>query len=101
MELFPMGNIASSEDEVVAKYSSMRQPAVDTWDLASWLLTLALSSQQIPQQEPSPGTLLDTVRKRFNFARAVRETVERSLLSHDSLLGTIEGFQTALLYLRL
>lgn len=79
----------------------MSQPDVDIVDLASWLLTVAITAQQIPQQSndtmPSPlGP-----RKRLNFSRAVSEAVESLVLSHDWLVGTIAGLGLGLHFVRL
>lgn len=99
-DMFPASNLAPVPQEVLARYEEVIRPDTDTWMLAAWLLALALTAQQIPQDEDSPGALVNSVRQRYSFARTVADTVERSLLSHDSLLGTVQGLETALQFLR-
>ncbi|KAJ5291668.1 hypothetical protein N7478_000919 [Penicillium angulare] len=89
--LLPQPFIAQPQTDALLNYDRMKKPDVDTMALASWMLTLAITAQQTPQDGPStpeqPGTWL----KQFEPSRAISDAVERAIISHDRLLGTTTG----------
>ncbi|KAE8150829.1 hypothetical protein BDV25DRAFT_104898 [Aspergillus avenaceus] len=91
--MFPQPLMVRSQDELLERYDHMVKPDVDPIDLASWLLILALTAQQIPQDESFMNRVL--------FSRRVMDTVESTLMCHDRLLGTVEGLGMAIHLLRL
>ncbi|KAM5388176.1 hypothetical protein ACJA88_000040 [Fusarium oxysporum] len=99
--LLPQPASPNSHHALLGRYDEMCQPDVDVVDLASWLLTVAITAQQIPQQSNDTGPSPLSSRKRLNFSRAVSETVESLVLSHDWLVGTIAGLGLGLHFVRL
>jgi hypothetical protein len=83
-------------------YEEMQALDVDALRLASWLATLAVTVQQSPQEGSIPPSELGKYyQKWLDFSRKVSGTVESSILSHDSLLGTIQGLGIGLNCFRL
>ncbi len=99
-EVFPLTSLPKSQQDLLTSYDIVIQPETDTMALASWLLGVAMVSQQVRQEAHSPDSIVRAFQKRFSFARVVSEAVESHILSHDSLIGTVEGIELALLYLR-
>ncbi|KAF2095104.1 putative C6 finger domain protein [Rhizodiscina lignyota] len=99
--LFPQPFIVKSQQDMLASYDNMRQPDVDAMLLAAWLLALALTAAQVPQEQGSPGAQLAGSQRASNFARSVAMVVEKMILSHERLIGTIQGLGLALLCGRL
>ncbi|KIW62166.1 hypothetical protein, variant [Phialophora macrospora] len=91
----------NSQQELLESYDNMLKPDVDAMNLAAWLLDLALTAQQEPQLHSSPATSLNRFHKVSDFSRAVSDTVEATLFSHDRLLGTVQGLGMAMHFLRL
>lgn len=91
----------NSQQELIESYDNMLKPSVDTMTLASWLLDLAVTVQQEPAVHGSPATSLKRFHRASDFCRAVAEAVETTLISHDRLLGTIQGLGMAMHFLRL
>ncbi|CVL08485.1 related to C6 finger domain protein [Fusarium mangiferae] len=99
--LLPQPSSPESHHALLARYDEMCQPDVDAVDLASWLLAVAITAQQIPQERNgSESPSLDS-KKRMAFSRAVSEAVESLVLSHDRLVGTIPGLGLGLHFVRL
>jgi len=99
-EVFPLTTLPQSQQDLLSSYEVVTRPEADTMVLAAWLLGVATISQQVPQDAYGPDNVARSFQKRMNFARLVSEAVERHILSHDSLIGTVEGIEVALLYLR-
>ena len=91
----------NSQQELIESYDDMLKPNVDTMTLAAWLLDLAVTVQQEPAMHGSPATSLKRFHRASDFCRAVAEAVETTLISHDRLLGTIQGLGMAMHFLRL
>ncbi|KAK5082255.1 hypothetical protein LTR05_007399 [Lithohypha guttulata] len=105
-EMFPplsenLVPIAQSKQQIMSQYTQIRQPDADTWMLAQWLLALAMTAQQMPHEEEQSTELIKTVERRYAFAEMLTNAVEQTLLSHESLLGTPRGLETAMQFLRL
>ncbi|KAL6233614.1 hypothetical protein BDW75DRAFT_231810 [Aspergillus navahoensis] len=99
--LFPQPSVPNSSQEILEHYDEMCRPDVDIIALASWLLTLAITAQQIPQGGKSPETPPMSSQRRINFARAVSDAVESLIMAHDRLVGTFQGLGMCIHFIRL
>lgn len=99
--LFPDKLAARSRSEILESYDDMQRPDVDAVNLALWLLAVAITAQQVPDEDRSPSTQGKEYRRWVEFSHELSETVERFILSHDRLVGTVEGLGIALHYFRL
>ncbi|KAJ5649121.1 uncharacterized protein N7484_002844 [Penicillium longicatenatum] len=99
--LLPQPLIARSEKEALDNYEKMKEPNVDTMTLASWMLTLAITAQQTPQVRAHTPGRSGEIMKRFELSRIISDTVERTIVSHDRLLGTTSGVMLCLHWTRL
>jgi hypothetical protein len=99
--VFPQPFGLNSQQELLDSYDSMLKPDVNPMTLAAWLLDLALTAQEEPQLHSSPATSLNRFHKVSDFCRAVSDTIEATLFSHDRLLGTVQGLGMAMHFLRL
>jgi len=96
----PLG--IKSKKEMLETYEDMHSPEVDALKLASWLVALAVTGQQRPQECGTPPVdLVKYHRKWLEFSRAVSDKIESLIIHHDSLLGTIEGIGIGLHFVRL
>ncbi|KAL4793915.1 major facilitator superfamily domain-containing protein [Aspergillus venezuelensis] len=100
-QMMPQPNIPLSNHEILEQYDEMCRPDVDVVALASWLLTLSITAQQVSQQPGSPEAQSPTSRRRIDFARAVSDTVESLVMTHDRLTGTIPGLSMCIHFIRL
>jgi len=100
-ELSPTTSLASSPEAMIACYPLMKAPEIDTFKLACWLMALAIASQQVRKEAYTPQNIPWVQRERLTFAEAVKRTVERHIMSHDSILGTVSGLETAMMFMRL
>lgn len=99
--LLPQPLTFRSEKEALENYAKMKEPNVDTMTLASWMLTLALTAQQTPQERISTPGRSGHFMKRFELSRVISDTVERTIISHDRLLGTTSGIMLCMHWTRL
>lgn len=99
--LLPQPFAVKSRQEMLETYDEMHNPEVDTIILASWLLTVALTAQQIPLESDSPAIQLKGFQKHSSFPRAVCDIVESTILRHDRLICTIKGLGMAMHLFRL
>lgn len=105
-EIFPqlsatLPTATPSAINLVSHYEQVTRADTDTWTLAMWLLSLALTAQQMSQNHDSAEKIVQDMTRRYEFAGVVANAVERTLLSHDSLLGTIQGLELSIQFLRL
>lgn len=99
--LLPQPLTIRSEKEAMDNYEKMKDPNVDPMALASWMLTLALTAQQTPQERIlTPGRSGECM-KRFELSRVISDTVERTIISHDRLIGTTSGIMLCMHWTRL
>ncbi|KAJ5535905.1 hypothetical protein N7513_009091 [Penicillium frequentans] len=99
--LLPQPLTVRSEKEALDNYDKMKDPNVDPMILASWMLTLALTAQQTPQERMlTPGRSGECM-KRFELSRVISDTVERTIISHDRLIGTTSGIMLCMHWTRL
>ncbi|KAF5683784.1 Zn(II)2Cys6 transcription factor (Eurofung) [Fusarium circinatum] len=99
--LLPQPAAADSHHALLARYDDMCRPDVDVVELASWLLTVAITAQQIPQESRDLKPQSLGSRKRLHFSRAVSDTIETLVLSNDRLVGNIPGLGLGLHFVRL
>ncbi|KAF4636268.1 hypothetical protein G7Y89_g1818 [Cudoniella acicularis] len=99
--LLPQPFAVTSQQEMLEKYDEMHKPDVDAISLASWLLTIAITAQQIPERNGSPAFQLRSYQWYVSFHRTVFDTVERTIISHDRLISTIKGIGLAMHFFRL
>ncbi|KAF5535519.1 Zn(II)2Cys6 transcription factor (Eurofung) [Fusarium mexicanum] len=99
--LLPQPAAANSNQALLARYDDMCRPDVDVVELASWLLTVAITAQQIPQEsrDMKPQSLGSS--RRLHFSRAVSDAIETLVLSNDRLVGNIPGLGLGLHFVRL
>lgn len=99
--MLPQPFTVRSQSEVLDIYNEMCRPDADVFDLASWLLTIAITAQQIPQDHTSPEDRSKKHHARVELSQDITTTVEDVILSHDRLLGTVQGLGMAIHYIRL
>ncbi|KAE8410486.1 hypothetical protein BDV36DRAFT_277726 [Aspergillus pseudocaelatus] len=99
--LFPQPLMLESPQELLNGYESMCSPNIDVIILASWLLTLALTAQQIHPRREGSDVYLRKCQRRFEFCQSIIHIVDDTLLCHDRLVGTIQGLGMALHFIRL
>ena len=99
-EIMPMASLQASAEELSSSYDDMIQPDADTMNLATWLLGIAVVSQQVPPDASSPTGFMKHFQNRSNYVRALADTVETHILSHDSLIGSVKGIGLALMNAR-
>jgi hypothetical protein len=99
--LLPQPFTAKSQNEILKSYDEMQKPDVCAISLASWLLTLALTAYETPQDDGSPATRLKGYYRSTSFPRAISNIVESKIISHDKLICTIEGIGMAMHFCRL
>ncbi|KIX94587.1 uncharacterized protein Z520_09633 [Fonsecaea multimorphosa CBS 102226] len=99
--ILPQPFAVKSQGELLDSYDSMCAENADAMNLASWLLDLAVTAQQEPQDQGSPATALKRFHRISDFSRAISDAVESMLISHDRLMGTTQGLGMAMHFLRL
>lgn len=96
--LLPQPFSVKSQQEMLESYDEMHKPDVDVISLASWLLTIAITTQQTPHEQDSAAKGYQSL---SNFPRAVCDIVESTIISDDRLICTIQGLGMALHFVRL
>lgn len=90
-----------SQQEMLENYEDMHKPDVHAISLASWLLTIAITVQQTPYPNDGESEELRNFQRWSGFSKAVSDTVESTILSHDRLVGTTQGLGMAIHFFRL
>lgn len=99
--MLPQPFTAKSQQEMMENYDVVSQPDASIIRMTTWLLEVAITALQIPQGSELSGHEFKGIQKRLAYSRAVSETVEKTILAHDRLLGTLEGLGIALHFVRL
>jgi hypothetical protein len=99
--LLPQPCTVVSQKELLVRYEEMCSPDVNIVTLASWLLALAITAQQLPQDTENREDQLRKGQKRTDLCRKIANTLEGTLLCHDRLLATAEGLGMAIHFSRL
>lgn len=98
--IFPLLLVTKSGSEVLSQYEDMKQPDVDPIRLASWLLLVAVTAEQMPGGIASPE-FTSKWPNGFRYADAVSDAVERTISAQERLSGTVAGIETSILLIRL
>lgn len=96
--LFPTTNIFSSGEEMLSQYDKLQDPNANPFAIADLLLSVAITVQQTPNETIANA---GGIKNASSFIKDVSDTVERIIISHDTLAGSLEGIRTSLLFLRL
>jgi hypothetical protein len=96
--LFPTRSVTQGGHELIYRHDEMTASDVEPTALAVWLISIAITVQQVPQDVADQ---LSGIKSPAQYCKAVSDTVNHAVLMHDSLLGTLDGIETALHSLRL
>ena len=99
--MLPHPFTARTQQEIVERYDIMCSPDVDAISVASWLLIIVITAQQAPGEHGSLDFQSRRSRGWLRFSSAVSNTVETTILSHDRLIGTVQGLAMAMHFIRL
>lgn len=97
-ELFPSTSTTPNRDEMVDKHEHMLQSDADPVQIASFLMTFAITARQVPQ---SGDALLKGWGDTHRYVKIVMATVDAVIISHAGITATIEGISVSVLFLRL
>lgn len=97
--LFPPSFASSTAYQLVDNYGRMSRGEVSPVILAMYLLSLAISAQQVPST--SMPTDFFGGRGVGRYADVVCRTVEQVIISSDALASTADALETAMLCVRL
>jgi hypothetical protein len=92
--LFPMTNIFSSGEEMLSQYDKLQDGNANPFAIADLLLSVAINVQQKPNETVANAAGIKNV---SSFIKDVCDTVERIIIPHDAIAGTLEGVKTSLL----
>jgi hypothetical protein len=95
--LFPTMNKFNSAEDILGQYDLLCGPDANPLQLAGLLLSVAITIVQQPAIPTSSLTMTDPLR----WVRSVNDTIDDTVVRNDSLVCTMEGIETTLLYLRL
>ena len=98
-ELFPTSSTLCKVESFLADYDKMLDPQTQPATLAKYLLSVAITAQQIPSDN-LPVDLYGGSGVE-NFVEAVCGAVDENIVSSNALTGTVEGLEAAMLYVRL
>lgn len=96
--LFPTTTMFNNAQEMLAKYEALQAPDASPMSIASLLISISITVIQKPRDQ---YTELNGIKDTAGFVRKVTEAVEETIVSNDTLAGTLEGIETSLLYIRL
>ena len=96
--LFPTTNIFSSGEAMLSQYDKLQDPNANPFAIADLLLSVAITIQQTPNETLASA---EGIKNATSFIKDVSDNVERIIISHDALAGTLEGIRTSLLFLRM
>lgn len=97
--LFPMANLMKTSEEMLAQYDKLQHPDADPVAIAALLLSIALTVQQAPDE--TTGRAVESIKDASSFIKDASDSVERTVILDDALVGNLEGIETALLFIRL
>ncbi|KAJ5365218.1 hypothetical protein N7517_008104 [Penicillium concentricum] len=98
---FPLPCGTTCGEEVVAGYEEMHSPNVDPIKLASWMVTVAMITEQLPQENVRMEIRLKNRQRHSSLSKAISTTVENKVLAYDTLTGSIEGLSLLMQFIRL
>ena len=97
--LFPVINLTKTSDAMLSQYDKLQDPNADPVAIAALLLSVAITVQQAP--DDTAGRAAKSISDASSFIKDVSDSVERIVISDDTLAGNLEGIRTTLLFLRL
>ena len=97
--MFPHIRMQTTVEEMLAQYDELCSPNANPMSLANLLVSLALTIRQIPAEDVR--SLAPGLRSVSRFVEEVSETVDRTIVSNDTLAATLDGIETSLLFTRL
>lgn len=97
--IFPAINFIRTRDEMLSQFEKSQDPNADPVATAALLLSVAITVQQAPND--TTGSAAKTIKDASSFIKDVSDVVERVVVSDDGLAGSVEGIETAMLFLRL
>ncbi|EPE34175.1 Putative Zn(II)2Cys6 transcription factor (Eurofung) [Glarea lozoyensis ATCC 20868] len=99
--LFPQPFALKSAQEILDCYEEMCKPDIDAISLATWLMTIAITAHQVPPRCGNQSASPDRFQSYSKFSQKVSEIVESTLISHDSVVSTVNGLGMAINFVRL
>ncbi|KAH8657955.1 hypothetical protein BX600DRAFT_61806 [Xylariales sp. PMI_506] len=100
-DLFPLNSIIKSGEDMLMQYDRLRQPTADPVALAAWLLSVALTTEHMPQRELPPSFSARWPKGRPGYSRLVLTAIEDSVISHDRLISSRDGMEMMMMTTRL
>ena len=97
--LFPSFFGLRSGNQLIINYERMHEPQVHPVAVAMYLLSVAITAQQINSESSRPS--FNGGRSATSFVDAVCRTVEQTIVSNNALAGSVEGLETSMLFIRL
>ena len=94
--LFPACSDIRTRDQLMAAYNEMHDPQVRPVTLASFLLSTAITAQQVPYNLSIRGR-----KSCGKFVDDVSRVVERTVVANNAVAGTVGGLAVILLFIRL
>lgn len=98
VSLFPIVNINTTPEAMVTLHGELRHRD-DPIALSNFLLFIAMAVRHAPGTADFPTS--KSMKDLSIFVQNVINAVEQIVISNDAVAGTIEGIETALLFLRL
>jgi hypothetical protein len=100
-DLFPQPFALKSRQDILECYEEMCKSDTNAITLATWLITIAITAHQVPQQCGNQSASPDSCQSYSKFSQTVSEIVESTLVSHDSVISTVNGLGMAINFVRL
>ncbi len=97
--LFPTFFTLRAGQHFVTDYDRMHDPDVDPIVLAMYILSVAITVQQICPELVAPAFFHG--QGVASFVAVVCQVVGQTVIANDALVGTVQGIETAMLYFRL
>nr|POE48976.1 putative oxidoreductase ordl [Quercus suber] len=97
--LFPVVSAIRTGDQMIRNHDRVRHAHTEPVELAIYLLSVAITAQQVPQNK-LPSSFGDT-QNLSKFVNTVCQEVESTIISSSALVGTTNGVEAALLQVRL
>lgn len=97
--LFPAFYAPRWAKQMAASYHHMHEPETHPALIGTYLLIVAITCQQVTSADLLPSICRE--RDLASYVKTVCECVERTVLDDSTVLGTVEGLECALLFVRL
>jgi hypothetical protein len=98
---FPLPCGTTSGEEFVARYEEMNGANVDPIKLASWMITVAMITEQLPPKNVTIDSELKEPQRASSLSKAISATVENKILPYNTLIGSIQGLSLLMQFIRL